>query len=47
MHVAIELAWHALHELVYACQRVGCRQMHNYIYSAHTIGEMLMIGCSQ
>ena len=48
MHAYNDLACKAcLHvrELVYACQLVGCRQMHNYIYiySAHTIGEMLMI----
>ena len=30
-----------VHELVLACQ------MHNCIYSVHTIGEMLMIACMQ
>ena len=40
----IELARHAcmyVHELAHECQ------MHNYIYSARTIGEMLMIACMQ
>ena len=43
MHIMIELVRQCLHvhELVHACQ------IHNYIYSAHTIGVMLMIACMQ
>ena len=46
----IELARHArMYMFVYACQLVGHRQMHNYIYiyGAHTVGKMLMIACMQ
>ena len=36
-----------LMQAMYAYQLVGCRQMHNYLHSAHTMGEMLMIACMQ
>ena len=50
MYILIELARHAR-----MCKNLSMhdslldRQMHNYIYfySAHTIGEMLMIACMQ
>ena len=43
------LIWYAPHAgiIAIACQLVGHRQIHNYIYIAHTLGEMLMIACMQ
>ena len=48
MHVMIELARHARMYMNLSMHvSLWDRQMHNYIYiySAHTIGEMLMIAC--